>query len=230
MLERSVAREATPTWGQAQITAEQAAVFARQVTAHPGERDAVARNLAAFPPNISVRGLFFEGLSRVVSSVQGPEAIAELALRAGTPRKTNAFGNYSHRDFYKLYYLAVRLLHPQATMPEGLRLVAHTFFPIFRNSMLGRTMSALMGNRPTTILPLLARAYQISVEGNQHHAELAGERELLWDCSVEPVEWYVDIFSGIVQGAMPEHVTAQIKVMRRSHVGGLAQYQFRITW
>ena len=60
-----------------------------------------------------------------------------------------------------------------------------------------------MGDRPTTILPLLARAYNVSVEGNDHKAEVVGDYALVWRCDVEPVEWYTDTFQGIVEGSMP---------------------------
>jgi uncharacterized protein (TIGR02265 family) len=217
-------------WGESKITVAQANEFAKSVTPQRADQDAVARNLLLFPPSIKVRGIFFEGLSRIVGEAQGPNAMAGLLARAGIVGRTTAFRAYPHRDFYKLYYLAARLLHPLAPLHEGLRNTARTFFPIFKSSLLGRTMSALMGDRPTTILPLLARAYNVSVEGNAHEAEVAGERALVWRCDVEPVEWFTDTFQGIVEGAMPADVSVRLRVEERGTAGLLARYRFRIEW
>jgi uncharacterized protein (TIGR02265 family) len=219
-----------PTWGDTKITVAQANEFARSVTPVRAEQEAVARNLLLFPPSIKVRGIFFEGVSRIVAESQGPNAMSALAARAGIATKTTAFRAYPHRDFYKLYYLAARLLYPTAPLPEGLRNTARTFFPIFKSSMLGRTMSALMGDRPTTILPLMARAYNVSVEGNDHKAELTGKSTLEWRCEVEPVEWYPDTFMGIIEGSMPADVKVRFTVEERATAGTLARYRFRIDW
>jgi uncharacterized protein (TIGR02265 family) len=217
-------------WGDGKITLAQANEFAKTVTPMRGDQEIVARNLMAFPPTVKVRGIFFEGLSRVVGEAQGPTAMAGLLAKAGITTKTTAFRAYPHRDFYKLYYLAARLLYPTAPLPEGLRNTARTFFPIFKSSMLGRTMSALMGDRPTTILPLLARAYNVSVEGNDHKAELVGKSTLVWRCDVEPVEWYTETFQGIIEGSMPADVKVRIAVEERGTAGALARYRFRIDW
>jgi uncharacterized protein (TIGR02265 family) len=217
-------------WGDSKISVGQANDFARNVSPARSDQEAIARNLLLFPSGIRVRGIFFEGLSRVVSETQGPHAMAGLLTRAGITTKTTAFRAYPHRDFYKLYYLAARLLYPTTPMPEAMRSTARTFFPIFKNSMLGRTMSALMGDRPTTLLPLLARAYNVSVEGNDHQVEPAGERGFIWRCEVEPVEWYTETFSGIVEGAMPKEFPARIRVEERAVAGTMARYRFRIDW
>jgi uncharacterized protein (TIGR02265 family) len=222
--------DAPEAWGEAKITVAQANGFARQVTTVRADQDTVARNLLLFPATIKVRGIFFEGVSRIVAESQGPSAMAALVARAGIAAKTTAFRAYPHRDFYKLYYLAARLLYPRAPLAEGLRATARTFFPIFKSSLLGRTMSALMGDRPTTILPLLARAYNVSVEGNDHKAELVGPSSLVWRCEVEPVEWYTDTFQGIVEGSMPADVKVRFAVEERAAAGGLARYRFRIDW
>ena len=74
------------------------------------DQEAVARNLLLFPTTIKVRGIFFEGVSRIVAESHGPDAMAGLAARAGIAPKITAFRAYPHRDFYKLYYLAARLL------------------------------------------------------------------------------------------------------------------------
>jgi uncharacterized protein (TIGR02265 family) len=223
-------RNESPAWGNDKIDLAQATAFAKLVTSSLAEQAEIARNLATFPAEIRVRGLFFEGLARVVEKLQGPTAMATLSERAGVPLKTTAFRSYPHRDFYRVYYLAARLLHPAAPLSESLRLVARTFFPIFQTSLLGRTMSALMGDQPNKLLPLLSRAYNLSVEGNQHEAALCGPRELVWTCEVEPVEWYTATFTGIIEGAMPPGTTARVVVEECARSPGGMRYRFRITW
>lgn len=226
----TVVEAGSTSWGDGKITVAQANEFAKAVTPMRGDQEIVARNLLTFPSTVKSRGIFFEGLSRVVAEAQGPTAMAGLLAKAGISTKTTAFRSYPHREFYKLYYLTARLLYPAMPLSTGLRNVARTFFPIFKNSLVGRTMSALMGDRPQTILPLLARAYNVSVEGNDHQAEIAGERTLVWRCDVEPVEWYIDTFTGIVEGAMPSDVRVKIAVEERGTAGELARYRFRIDW
>ena len=231
--ERPTPPEATApsaVWCDSKITVAQANEFAKSVTPMKGDQEAVARNLLLFPSTIKVRGIFFEGVSRIVAESKGRDAMAELAAQAGVAPKITAFRAYPHRDFYKLYYLAARLLHPATPMSQALRATARTFFPIFKSSLLGRTMSALMGDRPTTILPLLARAYNVSVEGNDHKAELTGDRALTWRCDVEPVDWYTDTVAGIVEGSMPADVKVRIAVEERGTAGALARYRFAISW
>jgi uncharacterized protein (TIGR02265 family) len=226
----SSALKSRSDWGLDKIDLAQATEFAKRVTPIATEQAEVARNLAAFPPQIRVRGLFFEGLARIVGQMHGPGAMADLAERAGLPGKTTAFRAYPHRDFYRLYYLAARSLYPTTPLADSVRLVARTFFPIFQDSLLGRTMTALMGDQPATILPLLARAYNLSVEGNLHSADLRGARELVWSCEVEPVEWYSATFTGIIEGAMPPGATARVLVEERTKAPGGMRYRFRIHW
>jgi len=217
------------SWSDAKISVAQANEFAKLVTSMRADQETVAHNLLTFPAAIKVRGIFFEGLSRVVGESQGPTAMAGLLQKAGITTKTTAFRSYPHRDFYKLYYLAARLLYP-GSVSVGLRNTARTFFPIFKNSLLGRTMSALMGDRPQTILPLLARAYNVSVEGNNHEVVLTSDRSLVWRCDVEPVEWYLETFTGIVEGSMPADVRLKVTVEERGVAGALARYRLRLDW
>lgn len=218
------------SWGEDKISATQAHQYAVSVTPVGSDQETIARNLLFFPPQIRVRGIFFEGLARIVGSMGGPAALAETVQRAGVATKTTAFRVYPHRDFYKLYYLAARLLYPELSMPQALRRVAATFFPIFKNSLLGRTMSALMGDRPATVLLMLAKAYNVSVEGNDHRTELQGDSAVVWSCEVEPVDWYADTFTGIIEGTMPPRYTARVEVEERVLMQGAAHYRFRISW
>lgn len=224
--------EAELGWGTRSITPQQAGEFAAKVTATSKEQLIIAKNLGAYPPSIAVRGVFFEGISRLVTEARGPGAIAALRKKAGLPEQTTAFRQYPHRDFYKLYYLVAPVLHPGASFVQALRRTARTFFPIFRNSLLGRTMGAFMGDEPRTILPLLAKAYNVSVAGNEHSSELVGERRVHWRCRVEPVEWYEETFGGIVEGtaADPARAGLTVRLVSKALRESTMDYEFEITW
>ncbi len=220
------------SWGSRVISVAQAQEFAARVTSIPSEQAIVARNLATMSPEIQVRGVFFEGLARVVQQARSDAAAQQLQRKAGIPEHAIPFRHYAHRDFYKLYYLTAHLLHPSEKLAPALRIISRTFFPIFRNSLLGKTMGALMGEKPRTILPLLARAYNLSVTGNEHTSELIGEREIAWKCRVEPVDWYEQTFAGIIEGtaAEGEAERPRVRMLSKALRGGAAEYQFQITW
>ncbi len=234
MNEGAGTKAAGKSWGDGTITLSQAREFAADVGGSASEQEAIAHNLSVFPVEVKVRGLFFDGMQRAVANARGDEAMKRLQRRAGSPEQLIAFGHYPHRDFYKVYYLAARLIHPDKPMSQGLRLVARTFFPVFKTSLVGRTMSALMGEKPQSILPALAKAYNISVENNTHECRLEGERTAHWQCSVEPVEWYEDTFRGIVEGTMPAAVKDSVHVSaisrRLESHGRLVRCRFRIQW
>lgn len=219
-------------WGSQVVNLKQAEMFAARVTSVLSDQATIARNLVAFAPEMQVRGVFFEGLARIVRQAKGEVALTQLLRNAGAPEHAIAFRHYAHRDFYKLYYLAARLLFPAESFGRSLRLTARTFFPIFRDSLLGKTMNALMGDKPRTILPLLAKAYNLSVAGNEHTSELVGEREIAWGCRVEPVEWYEQTFAGIIEGTVPEgdQTALHVRTVSKSLRGSGIDYRFEITW
>jgi uncharacterized protein (TIGR02265 family) len=220
------------SWGSRPITLADATAFAQASGLRAEDRAVVAKNLAAYPADIEVRGLFFEGVFRLLEQRQGASAVAQVRRAAGLPESIIPFRHYAHRDFYKLYYLTAARLHPGASFGVGLRRVAQSFFPIFRGSILGRTMNALMGDAPETILPLLSKAYNLSVNGNRHTSQMTGERELTWQCTVEPVEHYDQTFTGIIEGTMTEAQRARLQVVARSRIKQPAStsYEFVIRW
>ena len=78
---------------------------------------------------------------------------------------------------------------------------------------------------------MLARAYNACVEGNEHHARAdAAAREVTWRCTVEPAEWFIDVFSGIVEGAMPAGVDTRITVVERHPGVDRTRYVLSIKW
>lgn len=207
--------------------------LAARITCSPREQAAIARNLTSFPMEVRVLGVFFEGLGRVIAEARGQPALARLVSTSGAPERPVVFRQYPHQDFYRLYYLAARALFPNLSFPAALRCVAREFFPIFRASVLGKTMNVLMGEQPRTVLPLLAKAYNLSVAGNEHACEVVGARKVAWRCRVEPVEWYEETFGGIIEGTAPagmKPTDLRITTIARSTVGRFDEYRFEITW
>jgi uncharacterized protein (TIGR02265 family) len=219
-------------WGNQPITMAQATAFAQAAGIGPDDRSTVAKNLLSYPLDIEVRGLFFEGLFRILEQRLGASGVTQIRRTAGLPEHIIPFRHYTHRDFYKLYYLAAARLHSSAPFGTALRRVGQSFFPIFRGSIFGRTMSALMGHEPRTILPLLSKAYNVSVNGNSHTSQMTGESELLWRCRVEPVEWYEQTFTGIIEGTMNDSQRSRLEVVTKSRSIGptSASYEFVIRW
>jgi uncharacterized protein (TIGR02265 family) len=222
--------ETDAIWPEGPITLQQAERFARAVTPSLQDRSIIARNLVLLPPELKIRGFFFDGLCQIVASKRDEETLRGLQRTAGVPERLAPFEQYMVRDFYKLYYHTAGLLHEELPFAEAIRRVTQTFFPIFKTSMIGKTLSAFMGTKPSTIIPVVAKAYTVSVEGNQHAVVAGGERELTWRCKVEPVTWYPESLRGIIEGALPADQTIEMKTLDQRAEGKLMRYSFKITW
>lgn len=222
--------EQDAVWGEGPIGLPQAERFASAVTRSPADRATIARNLVDLPPELKIRGFFFEGLCRVVAKTRDEETLRRLQRTAGVPERLMPFGRYMVRDFYKLYYHAASLLHADLPFVEAVRRVTRTFFPIFKTSMVGKTLGAFMGNEPASIIPVVAKAYTVSVEGNEHAVAPSGDRELTWKCQVEPVAWYPESLHGIIEGALPAGQTIELKTVEKKPAGKLMRYSFKISW
>ncbi|MEC7524893.1 MAG: TIGR02265 family protein [Myxococcota bacterium] len=220
------------TWGRKPITMGEAASFAARVQASPREREAVAQTLFEFPLECEVRGMFFVGLVNAVASVAGHAETQRITELAEVPSSVLPFTLHPHRDFYKLFFLASPILHPRVELSEAMRRVAETFYPTFRASPIGRTMSLLMGNQPRRVLERLADAYNISVAWNSHACEARSETELIWRCRVEPTDFYEHIFTGIVHGTLESHEapSPRVELMERRRDGDGQRMVFSIRW
>jgi uncharacterized protein (TIGR02265 family) len=202
----------------------------RRVASSETERAVVSANLSQFPARVKSRGLFVQGLASLVSARLSSAAVAPLYAAAGLSERIVAFKLYPHVDFYKLYYLAAVAMERAVPLPVALRRTARRFFPIFSESAFGKTMSALMGQEPATILPLLAKAYNVSVDNNSHDVRLDGPRRAIWHAHTEAVEWYEETFSGIVEGAMPSGQSIEVRLDQKTMLGDMQRQTFTIRW
>ena len=146
--------------------------------------------------------MFFDGLVNVIRKEIGPAGASDMMVRCGVKGRAIPFSFLPHRDFYKLYFTAAAELYPRESLAMGLQHIAETFYPVFRSSMVGRTMGALMGDNPSRILDRLVDAYNMSIQDNEHSVKQVGEREMRWQCRVEPNPYYDHTFRGIVNGTI----------------------------
>jgi uncharacterized protein (TIGR02265 family) len=208
----------------------QAERFASAVTRSPRDRAIIAKNLYDLPPEVVIRGFFFDGLCQIVAKTRDEQTLRRLQRTAGVPERLTPFSQYMVRDFYKLYYHTAGLLHADLPFVQAIRKVTQTFFPIFKQSMVGKTLAAFMGSTPETIIPVVNKAYNVSVSGNEHTLKLVTKSEVIWACTVEPVVWYPESFQGIVEGALRPGQQIRLDILEKKDEGKLTKYVFRITW
>src|SRR5690349_10434786 len=67
------------------------AELAAKLTSSPREQASIVRNLASFPQEVRVLGVFFVGLARVIEQARGPAPLAELGRTAGAPANPVVF-------------------------------------------------------------------------------------------------------------------------------------------
>jgi uncharacterized protein (TIGR02265 family) len=225
-----VTSEAGEVWLSGPITMRQAERFAVAITSSGRDRAIIAKNLFELPPELLIRGFFFDGLCQIVAKTRDDATLKKLQRTAGVPERLTPFSQYMVRDFYKLYYHTAALLHAELPFAQAIRKVTQTFFPIFKKSMVGKTLAAFMGSTPDTIIPVVNKAYNVSVSGNEHTLKLVTKNEVVWACKVEPVVWYPESFQGIVEGAMPAGQSIRLETLEKKDEDKLIRYVFRITW
>lgn len=228
----SVGARRERNWGRGAVSAEDVEAFARRIDVTPAERSVIVKTLLDFPADVQSRGMFFDGLVRAVRAQCGAEACARIVEQAEIPRSTHSFSLYPHRDFYKLFFYAAPLLHRGRPLADGMERIAETFYPVFRESMVGRTMAMLMGSEPLGILTRLAEAYNVSVQGNRHAVEGTGARSATWSALVEPGPVYPSIFRGIVVGTMRSHDAPipTLTVRASTPHGAKQEWQLDLRW
>lgn len=219
-------------WGDRPVSRAQVDRFLAQAHVDEASLETAAKMLLEFPVEYRVRGVFFEGEARLVTQRSGPDAWREVLRSAGAPPRITPFGSYVFRDLYKVHALTARTLWPAQPLPQGLANISRKLYPIFRESLVGKTMSALYAPEPATFLRILCESYRISVVGNTHNVRVAGEREVRWSATVEPNPWFPLLFGGIVEGALETQGLPGVKVTTLEARTDRVPYhfEFKITW
>ncbi len=206
--------------------------FAAPLKLRNADHKKVCTALSNFPALCKSRGMFATGILEAVSRVHGKEKANSIREIAGYPRRINPFGLYPHEDFYRLYYSSAAALYPEKSLADGMRLVAEDFYPIFTQSLVGRTMSMLIGNTPQVVLGRFIEAYKIATPWCEHSIEASSDNEVVWKCKVEPCANYAATFAGICTG-MVRTVTGiapQFEIVSHQSSRDHQRFVFRITW
>jgi uncharacterized protein (TIGR02265 family) len=219
-------------WGSGAITSAEAEAFASHVPVSAAERHRVACILAEFPVECQVRGMFFQGLVDTITRTADRTASERLLGEAGVHTRFIPFVLMPHRDFYKLYFLAAATMFPGKPLEHGFERIAEDFYPTFKESMVGRTLSAFIGKEAFTVLERLAQAYQMSVPWNEHAVQKDGDKGAVWKCKVEPSALYPATFKGIVRGTMRAHGISEpwVTPLGERRDGDAIRFEFRIRW
>lgn len=220
-------------WGARDISRDEAEAFAEALRIQPDDRRRVAETLLIFPHACQVRGMFFDGLVNVIRAERDNAMATRLMERAGVKGRAIPFGFLPHRDFYKLYFVAADALYPGVPLDRAMERISETFYPVFRDSMVGRTLSALLGSDPQRVLERLVDAYNLSVQDNEHAVRAISPRSMLWDCRVEPSPFYASTFRGIVRGTMRSHGVPQPTIETVSRLADGPQnvrWVFGVSW
>ena len=162
-------------WGGGTITFDAAERFAARVPVTPAERGRIARTLYDFPMECQVRGMFFQGLVDTVTRTADRTVCDRLLTESGVHTRFIPFVLMPHRDFYKLYFLAAATLFPRMPLEHGFERIAEDFYPTFKDSMVGRTLSAFIGKDPFTVLDRLAQAAHKSVMSPEVRERMSGD-------------------------------------------------------
>jgi uncharacterized protein (TIGR02265 family) len=173
--------------------------FAERQGFREPERSVVINTLTHFPDECQSRGLFFLGLMDQLHRARGPQA-HRLVEELGLPTRVQNFGFVQHRDFYKLFFTAARLLHPGRSLEAGMEAIAESFYPVFSTSLAGRTLAAMLSRDPSSVLSRFVDAYRIACPWNEHAFEPSPSGAHRWRCRVEPCDYYPRIIQGICRG------------------------------
>ena len=214
-------------WGALDIGRDTAWTFAQHLRLDERDARSVAETLEYFPHQCQVRGMFFDGLVNVIKSEYSATTANELMRETGVKGRMIPFAFLPHRDFYKLYFAAAARLHPNRPLGDGLEAIAKTFYPVFRSSMVGRTLGVMIGKDPRKVLERLVDAYNLSVQDNEHAVRPVGTRSMIWECRVEPSPFYNRTFAGIVAGTMDSH---GVRAPRIEQISRIADGRNNVRW
>jgi len=206
--------------------------FARSLGLQESNRRAVVETLTRFPKVCKSRGMFANGVLESVARVHGDERRDQIRENAGYPRRISSFGLYPHSDFYRVFYASAAALHPDKPLGKGMRLVAEEFYPIFIQSLAGRTMHALIGRTPDVVLGRFVEAYKIATPWNEHRIVDSARDCLVWNCMVEPCPHYPDTFAGICTGMVRTvtGITPQFEIQQHTVGSNYQNFSFGTSW
>ncbi|MFO0693357.1 MAG: DUF2378 family protein [Polyangiales bacterium] len=183
---------------------------------HPfteADRKVVVETLTRFPRDCRSRGMFFLGVLEQVRRGAGAAAAQRIEADLALPYRVQQFSLVPHRDFYKLFFVAARTLHPSLPLASGMERIAESFYPIFAESLAGKTLALMLSKDPVTVVSRFVDAYKIACPHNTHVFEQSNDGVHRWTCRVEPCDYYPNVIQGICRGMVRE-VTAREPIMK----------------
>ena len=103
---------------------DDAVAYAGKLNLTASDREKIVRCLGSFPVACKSRGMFFEGVLDAVKRMNGEAAARAVIEDADIKYRITNFGLFPHRDFYKIFYRAARLIHPRSSISDAMHLVA----------------------------------------------------------------------------------------------------------
>lgn len=206
---------------------DDARAYASRLDVIAADREKVIRCLADFPSECKSRGMFFEGVLAAIEREKGIVAARKVVEEAGIGYRITNFGLYPHRDFYKVFYRAARILHPKRPIGEGMNRIAQDFYPaMFAESLAGKTMAVLLGKDPLQVLGRFVDAYKIACPWADHACETLADGALRWKCKVEPCPFYERTIEGIATGMVTTVTGARLRFRTVDHSLGNSEQRF----
>lgn len=140
---------------------------------------------AAFPPNFTVKGMFF---SRMVQ-LGGPSALVDIKDKLVKPPALGRylpFSDYPQVDFSRLAHRVAVGLFPRRGVCEAMRLLARKDLETFANSSVGGVMMALAGKDVCDALMKLPDMYRATLNGGTTSATRVAPNTVL----LQYEDWY----------------------------------------
>jgi uncharacterized protein (TIGR02265 family) len=154
-------------------------------------------HLGALPKNATIKGMFFDYVAEIGSShIQR----RELYKTAGVePRRYVPFLDYPARDYMRLLYTAASAMSPSVS--RGLHRIGLGIYPLFKTSIVGKTMFEVFGRSPDRTLPHGHRGWAVSMNFGEVTTEIAGTEQIVYSFKNLPL--FLSCYQfGVIAGAL----------------------------
>jgi uncharacterized protein (TIGR02265 family) len=171
----------------------------------------VEAEIAAAPPEGTVRGMFFDFLIDRVRRLTGQRIDDTSRI---------AFGKYPMREYLRLLVRTATILHPAVPRREGLRRLGQQVFADFYETMIGRAIFSVAGSSMERICALAPKAYDVSYEPVNVQTHLRGPKHghvIMGPMYVFPDTFHVGAWEGAARFCAQE-ATVRIQKTRPGYV------------
>jgi uncharacterized protein (TIGR02265 family) len=176
----------------------------------------LGERLAAVPPDITIKGMFFQLIVDEARNASG---------RSPGRERYVPFKGYPADEWMKVLVECAGLTYPRLPAREGIRRLGRRVYGMFVETMVGRVLFSVVGGSTTAALRVLPQAYRISGTGKAEVSVIRDDRAVvhlrgLWDF---PDAYHV----GVLEGGL----TALGRVGKvRVRVLSLCDVDMELTW